>query len=430
MGSTASFTLVELLIVVGILAVLVAITVVTLNPAQLLAQVRDSKRQQDLSALSSVLNTVAVLGFQSFSGTSSVVYVSLPDADPLCGDWILPNLPGDWVYNCVPTSTLQNTDGTGWVPVDMRSNGVVSLDSLPVDPINSDQGGLYYTYVVGGSFSLAGTMESQKYYNTHKLSGANDPLIYEVGSDSELAPFAHGVAAHWNFSSSSSDGQGGAWADDLSGVGQLVSFGANMAIVNGGQCRSGSCFSASGGGYATVIPTSTSANPYSYDNLTMTGGSSFSIGLWVKIDNAVSGVSFLQGSGYTISFDGTVARFTCVVRGSCMTWCGRDPLRYCCAYAQNLYSIGTDSGSTPLSGGQWMYLVVVADRTTGMMSLYVNGNLAASNGGLMGVASAQSTEIGDITGGAGETVYIADTIVYSRALSASEVARLYLAVSR
>ncbi|MFA6494844.1 MAG: type II secretion system protein, partial [Candidatus Paceibacterota bacterium] len=41
-----SFTLIELLIVIGILAILVAAIVITLNPAQLLAQARDSKRQQ------------------------------------------------------------------------------------------------------------------------------------------------------------------------------------------------------------------------------------------------------------------------------------------------------------------------------------------------------------------------------------------------
>ncbi|MFA6495055.1 MAG: type II secretion system protein, partial [Candidatus Paceibacterota bacterium] len=56
-----SFTLIELLIVIGILAVLVAAIVITLNPAQLLAQARDSKRQQDLSALTQALNTITTL---------------------------------------------------------------------------------------------------------------------------------------------------------------------------------------------------------------------------------------------------------------------------------------------------------------------------------------------------------------------------------
>ncbi|MFA6495411.1 MAG: type II secretion system protein, partial [Candidatus Paceibacterota bacterium] len=60
-SSPKSFTLIELLIVIGILAVLVAAIVITLNPAQLLAQARDSKRQQDLSALNQALNTITTL---------------------------------------------------------------------------------------------------------------------------------------------------------------------------------------------------------------------------------------------------------------------------------------------------------------------------------------------------------------------------------
>ncbi|MFA6495467.1 MAG: type II secretion system protein, partial [Candidatus Paceibacterota bacterium] len=73
-----SFTLIELLIVIGILAVLVAAIVITLNPAQLLQEARDSKRQQDLSALNQALNTITTLDQSLFMGTSSLVYTSLP----------------------------------------------------------------------------------------------------------------------------------------------------------------------------------------------------------------------------------------------------------------------------------------------------------------------------------------------------------------
>src|SRR3989344_5819311 len=50
------FTLVELLIVIGILAVLSAIVVFILNPAQLLAQARDSQRISDLNNLRASLS--------------------------------------------------------------------------------------------------------------------------------------------------------------------------------------------------------------------------------------------------------------------------------------------------------------------------------------------------------------------------------------
>ena len=49
--STPSFTLVELLIVIAILAVLAAAVVIVLNPAELLAQARDSQRITDMKTL-------------------------------------------------------------------------------------------------------------------------------------------------------------------------------------------------------------------------------------------------------------------------------------------------------------------------------------------------------------------------------------------
>ncbi|MCK9187118.1 MAG: prepilin-type N-terminal cleavage/methylation domain-containing protein, partial [Candidatus Colwellbacteria bacterium] len=45
------FTLVELLIVIAILAVLAAAVVIVLNPAELLAQARDSQRITDMKTL-------------------------------------------------------------------------------------------------------------------------------------------------------------------------------------------------------------------------------------------------------------------------------------------------------------------------------------------------------------------------------------------
>ena len=183
---TSSFTLIELLIVIGILAILVAAVVVVLNPAQLLAQARDSKRQQDLSALNQALNTVYALDQTISFGTSSTVYTSLPDSSSTCGSWGLPSLPTGWTYNCVPTSTLQQTNGTGWIPVNFQSNGVVNLSSLPLDPVNASSSNLYYTYITGGSFKLSATMESQKYASLASSDGGTISGAFELGSNLAL----------------------------------------------------------------------------------------------------------------------------------------------------------------------------------------------------------------------------------------------------
>lgn len=192
-GSGSSFTLIELLIVIGILAVLVAAVVVTLNPAQLLAQARDAQRIQDLSSLSSAINTVYVLDQTVSFGTASTVYTSLPDSSSTCGSWGLPSLPSGWSYHCSPTSTLQNTNGTGWIPVNFQSNGTVGLSVLPIDPTNSSSTGLYYTYITGGSYELTAVFESAKYkqgggQNRASTDGGVYANLYEVGTNLTLAP--------------------------------------------------------------------------------------------------------------------------------------------------------------------------------------------------------------------------------------------------
>ncbi len=53
--SVKGFTLIELLIVIAILAILATAVVLVLNPAQILAQARDSQRISDLSSVKSAI---------------------------------------------------------------------------------------------------------------------------------------------------------------------------------------------------------------------------------------------------------------------------------------------------------------------------------------------------------------------------------------
>src|SRR6185437_16819322 len=49
------FTLIELLVVIAIIAILAVVVVLTLNPAELLRQARDSNRTSDFATLKSAL---------------------------------------------------------------------------------------------------------------------------------------------------------------------------------------------------------------------------------------------------------------------------------------------------------------------------------------------------------------------------------------
>jgi len=91
------FTLVEMLIVIGVLAVLVTVVVTVLNPIEFLKKGRDSRRMIDLQSLNKALTFAE---FDNVStGTSSVVYVSIPDTSATCANLGLPALPGGWSYN-------------------------------------------------------------------------------------------------------------------------------------------------------------------------------------------------------------------------------------------------------------------------------------------------------------------------------------------
>jgi uncharacterized protein (TIGR02145 family) len=186
-----SFTLIELLIVIGILAILTAAVVVVLNPAELLKQARDSQRMQDLTSLDATLNTIQALNPDISFGTASTVYISIPDTSSTCANLDMPSLPSGWAYHCVTEANLHNTDASGWIPVNFQDATVVTsiqLSSLPIDPTNTTSTGLYYTYITGGSYELAAMMESEKYATTAAHDGGSDALLYEKGTDLTLTP--------------------------------------------------------------------------------------------------------------------------------------------------------------------------------------------------------------------------------------------------
>jgi type II secretory pathway pseudopilin PulG len=188
-----SFTLVELLIVIGILAILTAAVIVVLNPAELLQQSRDSKRLQDLSSLESTINLAESLHPDIDLGTASTVYISVPSDESDCSDLGLPTLPTTYNYACVSEDNLYNTDGTGWIPINFQDTelaGVITLSSLPTDPTNTTSTGLYYTYIPGGSYELTAILESDKYRSITADDGGDSFSVYEKGTDLVLSPYS------------------------------------------------------------------------------------------------------------------------------------------------------------------------------------------------------------------------------------------------
>ena len=397
--SASSFTLIELLIVIGILAILVAAVVVVLDPAQLLAQARDSKRQQDLSALNQALNTVYALDQTVSFGTSSIVYTSLPDSSSTCGSWGLPSLPTGWTYNCVPTSTLQNTNGTGWIPVNFQSNGVVNLSSLPTDPVNSSSTGLYYTYVTGGSFELTAAFESTKY----KMGGGNDqastdggsyPDLYELGSNLSLQPIDHGdpsLVGYWPLNEGT-----GTIAYDRSGNNNNGIW-VGTAPYWGGSPTSG------------YFSGSTTCNSIGTSTLFRSLLSNFSVTVW--FNSTATQSKRLVSKGY-------VAQWEFELRGNnCL--------------GMNFNNSGTNyflsNQYCGLQNNVWYQATFVINNNT--LYTYLNGSLVKMT--TLPAALMQSTNplvIGSYNSCSADGTfsgYIFGVRIYNRALSASEIQALY-----
>ena len=195
--SSASFTLIELLIVIGILAILTAAVVLVLNPSELLKQGRDSKRFTDLANIDNAIKLLLTQNEITSLGVASTVYVSLPAANSDCSDIAsgLPTLPTGYIYHCASLASLSNINGTGWIPIDFTQTIVQNFSSLPVDPVNTAVS--YYIYVPKNTFwELNAKPESLKYnligsMDRVSTDGGDNFAWYEVGTDLTLSP--------WNF---------------------------------------------------------------------------------------------------------------------------------------------------------------------------------------------------------------------------------------
>lgn len=196
------FTLLELLIVIAILAILMSIIVVTLNPAELLKKSRDTKRIADLSSLRTAVNlyltdkaNVDLDGGDAYACGSNRWY-SLSDTATSTRSVLLP-AARTAVFKSSGNSRF--TTGYGWLPVDLSSISSGSpLSSLPVDPTNATSttagNNLYYTYecnATDSTFEINAQMESNFFSNTgsgdvESKDGGDADDLYEVGSDPGL----------------------------------------------------------------------------------------------------------------------------------------------------------------------------------------------------------------------------------------------------
>jgi prepilin-type N-terminal cleavage/methylation domain-containing protein len=338
------FTMIEVLVSLGILAVIAIALVVTLNPAELTRQARDSNRINDLSQLNQALRHYSFDLPSGNLGSSSVLYVSVPDpaatssAGSDCSNLDLPALTSGWTYHCAASSTYRNIDGTGWIPVNFsESRAGSAIATLPVDPVNTAAAApyLYYTYAAAdGKWELAAVMESRRYKsggNRDVVSndGGDDDVLFEMGSDLSLIPEGAGGLGEGNIDSTYRY----AWAE---GIGWIDFRETGNVKVNSSQLKG---YATSTVGYIALdCATSPSGDVCGTSNFKITNDGSGNLSGWAWNDTtgwisfscANEGTCGASNYGVTISATGTFAgwawsenigwiSFSCANEGTCGT---------------------------------------------------------------------------------------------------------------
>jgi prepilin-type N-terminal cleavage/methylation domain-containing protein len=394
------FTLLELLIVIAILAVLAIVAVLVINPLEYIKQSRDGKRIADFVALNKAIQIYDFNSGASSTATlaSTTIYLSLPDnASTTCGSYTLPVLPIGYKYNCVSSTNLQKVDSTGWIPLNLSAiPGGSPLTVLPIDPNNNVTQRTYYSFVGGGSFELAASMESTRF----RAGGDRDAVtkdggallgLYEVGTSYSLIPVDYGDASlvgYWNF-----DEGAGTASYDKSGANHVASFYTGSPAWTTGKVGNAVNFNGSSG----MMALSAGVGDFSKGH-TLMG--------WFNpsILAANTNIFLSFGLPYISTHNGTIATHSTLV--------------------SSLQK--TTNGSTALSANNWYHITGTFDGAT--VKVYVNGVLDGSGNypGIDGVS-------GNLCIGAHAcnsywtTGKVDEVKLFNRALSASEILAIYSA---
>ena len=214
------FTLLELLIVIGIIAILSVVVILVLNPAETLRKSRDTQRMSDLATLKTALglymttvapvylsgasdNTQCQAALGTWTTTEDGIFYSYPNDGADITDVTIDGSTFSATMGAfqVATAAMSNTDGTGWLPVNLSAIvGGSPISFMPLDPTNGFvtgsvssvlAGDLLYRYgcaIVGNvlNFEINATLESAEFTtspnNRRIKDGGNSLLMYEVGT--------------------------------------------------------------------------------------------------------------------------------------------------------------------------------------------------------------------------------------------------------
>lgn len=215
------FTLIELLIVIAIIAVLSVVVILSLNPAELLRQARDSNRISDMATMKSAISLYLADVSSPYLGVAATCYLSIATTTTFtvttggvygtstntCANWMTAatsTLLATTTRSIGVATTTTSAAGNGWIPVDFANISSGSpIGQEPIDPTNQagastcastalSSCGLFYSYDISGtSFKTAAFMESTKYTkggggDVESTDGGNNNWVFEGGTSPTL----------------------------------------------------------------------------------------------------------------------------------------------------------------------------------------------------------------------------------------------------
>jgi len=185
------FTLIELLVVIAILAILAVAVILTLNPAQMLKQARDSQRISDMATLKSAISLYLADVSSPSMGSVSTCYMSFAIASTTagCGGRMA---SGDTTIVTTTVANAGSSTGGGWIPINFASITYgTPIGSEPRDPVNNST--YFYSYAtnISSQFEISAHMESTRYAasgtsDIESTDGGSNPSAYEVGTNLAL----------------------------------------------------------------------------------------------------------------------------------------------------------------------------------------------------------------------------------------------------
>ena len=139
LSNQRGFTLIELLVVIGILAVLLAITLVAINPARQFAQANNTKRRSDVSAILNAVNNYQAdnKGILPAGITSSSLSIKKTAGADICAALVptyIAALPADPLTNSGASVADCTADYvTGYTIIQSATNNRVTVTAPGVE---------------------------------------------------------------------------------------------------------------------------------------------------------------------------------------------------------------------------------------------------------------------------------------------------------